>query len=248
MANKNSSKSPKKEKSSSSTVTKGRIVERIVALMHDQPGVTVQRNQFLPPVSGTGRKREIDVLITAFVVGYQVRLAVECKNEAKAIGSPMIDAFVGKLQHVGIPSQYGVYVSASGYTADAVERAKTAGIKTLTLHGLNADLLGSVSDAFQSTIYLHLQVLNEIVTSLTPPSEPKNLNIFGFYNEKGKLAALLPDLVWQAWIAGQLPLTLGEHEVDLPFPTKLHPEVNGSVVEISALTTKIRVTGLACCR
>jgi hypothetical protein len=53
MVRKAASKSSKKEKASSSTVTKGRIVERIVALMHDQPGVMVQRNQFLPPV---GRK------------------------------------------------------------------------------------------------------------------------------------------------------------------------------------------------
>lgn len=246
MAKKTSSKSPKKEKASSSTVTKGRIVERIVALMHDQPGVTIQRNQFLPPVSGKGRKREIDVLITAHVAGYQVRLAIECKNEAGAIGSPMIDAFVGKLQHAGIPSQHGIYVSASGYTADAVERAKTAGIKTLTLRGLNEDLLGSISDAFQSTIYLFLEVLETTATSLTPPPEDLNqLRTFGFYNEKGKLAAILPDLVWRAWVAGQLPSVLGEHEVDLPLPSKLHSEVNGSVVEISALRTKFRITGLA---
>src|SRR5579885_1210077 len=183
MAKKTSSKPPKKERASSSTVTKGRIVERIVALMHDQPGVTVQRNQFLPPVGRKGKKREIDVLITAVVVGYPVRMAIECKNEGRAIDSPGIEAFAAKLQDVGIAPQHGIFVSASGYTADAVERAKTVGMRTLTLRGLrDEDLLGSIFDAFQSVIYLLLQVLNVTVTNTVPPTEgPGQIGSFGFY-------------------------------------------------------------------
>jgi hypothetical protein len=95
--------SKKKTGGTASTVSKSKIVERIAALMHDQPGITVQRNRRLPPVGGKGIKREIDVLLTASVAGYAVQMAIECKNEATAIGSPMIDAFVGKLQYVGIP-------------------------------------------------------------------------------------------------------------------------------------------------
>jgi hypothetical protein len=33
-------------KGANSTTAQGRIVERIVALMHEQPGVTVERNKF----------------------------------------------------------------------------------------------------------------------------------------------------------------------------------------------------------
>src|SRR6266851_1390254 len=247
MAKKTSSKSSQKGGASSSTVTKGRIVERIAALMHDQPGVTVQRNQYLPPVGRKGKKREIDVLITAVVAGYSVRMAMECKNEARAIDSPSIEAFAAKLQDVGIPPQHGIFVSASGYTADAVERAKTVGMRTLTLRGLrDEDLLGSISEAFQSTIYLLPQVLNVTVTNTVPPTEgPARIGSFGFYNENGKLAAVLPDLVWRAWHAGQLPAVLGEHEVALPLPSNLHQEVNGRAAETFALATKIRIIGLA---
>jgi hypothetical protein len=243
---KQSSKSRKDGKNSNSTVSKGKIVERIAALMHDQPGVTVERNRRLPPASGLGGKREIDVLITATVAGYPVQMAVECKNEAEAIGSPMIDAFVGKLQHVGIPPQQGIYVSASGYTTGAIGRAKAAGMRALTLRGLkDEDLRGSISDAFQSTIYLLLQVLNVAVTNTSPPTEgPGQIGSFGFYNEDGKLAAVLPDLIWQVWRTGQLPHVLGEHEVDLSLPSNLHQEVNGRAVETFALKTKIRVIGL----
>jgi hypothetical protein len=239
--------SKKKTGGTASTVSKGKIVERIAALMHDQPGVIVERNRRLPPVSGKGIKREIDVLLTATVAGYAVQMAIECKNEATAIGSPMIDAFVGKLQYVGIPPQQGIYVSASGYTTGAIERAKAAGVRTLTLRGLkDEDLLGSIADAFQSTIYLLLQVLNVTVTNTAPPTEaPDQIGLFGFYNEDGKLAALLPDFVWRAWHTGQLPSVLGEHEVDFPLPANLHQKVNGRVVETFALKAKIRITGLA---
>jgi hypothetical protein len=239
--------SKKKTGGTASTVSKGKIVERIAALMHDQPGVTVERNRRLPPVSGKGIKREIDVLLTATVAGYVVQMAIECKNEVTAIGSPMIDAFVGKLQYVGIPPQQGIYVSASGYTTGAIERAKAAGVRTLTLRGLkDEDLLGSISDAFQSTIYLLLQVLNVTVTNTAPPSEAfDQIGSFGFYNEDGKLVALLPDFVWRAWQAGQLPNVLGEHEVDFPLPSNLHQQVNGRVIESFALKARIRVIGLA---
>lgn len=119
-------------------------------------------------------------------------------------------------------------------------------MRTLTLRGLrDEDLLGSISDAFQSAIYLLPQVLNVTVTNTIPPIEGADqIGSFGFYNENGKLAAVLPDLVWRAWHAGQLPGVLGEHEVDLPLPPNLHQEVGGKTAETLALTTKIRIIGL----
>lgn len=221
------------------------MVERIVALMHDQPGVTVERNRFLLPVSGEGRKREIDVLLICTVSGYPVQKAIECKNEKPPIDSPKIDAFVGKLQHVGIPPQYGIYISASGYTNDAIKRAKTAGMRTVTIRGLKDEsFLGSIVEAFQSAIYLLLQVTSVTVTSAAPPTNDSDqIGLFGFYHENGKLAVLLPDLVWQMWHAGQLPNSLGEHEVDLPLPSNLHQKVNGRVVETLALKATIRLRG-----
>src|SRR5215207_9464070 len=136
------------------SMSKGRLVEEIVEKMHANPNVRVQRRVFLEPVGG-GRKREIDVLLTSSVAGYPVRVAIECKNEANKIGSPKIDAFVGKLQHVGIPTQMGIYVATSDYTGSAIERAREAGIKTLVLTGLTKDRLSAaVERAFQSMVYL----------------------------------------------------------------------------------------------
>jgi hypothetical protein len=107
-----SKRSSKKKSQGKNTLppaaAKGKLVEEIVEKMHDSPNVRVERRVFLDPVGGGSRKREIDVLLTSSVAGYPVRVAIECKNEAKKVGAPMIDAFVGKLQHVGIPPQFGI--------------------------------------------------------------------------------------------------------------------------------------------
>ncbi len=230
-------------KGENSTTAQGRIVERIVALMHEQPGVTVERNKYLPPVHGKGRKREIDILITGDLVGYPIQIAIECKDEAQAIGSPKIDAFVGKLQYLGISSRQSIYVSAQGYTTGAIERAKEAGIRLLTLRNLtDADLSHSITGAFQSTIYLLLQVMQMEVSNEVPP--PYTGEAMSFFDAEGNLSALFPDFIWQKWMTNEIPLTLGEHELDLPLPSELRQMVKGNTVETFGLKTKVRVIGV----
>ncbi|HSB10250.1 MAG TPA: restriction endonuclease, partial [Blastocatellia bacterium] len=117
----------------SSNIKKGKIVERITAAFHDNPDVTIRLNAFLPVVGGGRRRREIDVLVVGQLAGYTMRIAFECKNERSAVGVQKLDEFIGKLKDVGIPPQNGVYVSASGYTAGAIERAQKEGVRALKL-------------------------------------------------------------------------------------------------------------------
>jgi restriction endonuclease len=123
-----------------STVSKGRMIEAIVASMHESDGVKVERNVKLPPIGSQGPKREIDVLLSSVVCGYPVRWAIECKNEKKRIGSPYIDAFVGKLQDVGIPPSFGIFVTTSDYSQGAIEQAKKVGIRLLIIKDALRDL------------------------------------------------------------------------------------------------------------
>ncbi len=226
-----------------STTAQGRIVERIVALMHEQPGVTVERNKFLPPVSGKGRKREIDILITGDLAGYPIQVAIECKDEAEAIGSPKIDAFIGKLHYLGLSSRQSIYVAAHGYTTGAIERAEEAGIRLLTLRNLtDADLAQSITGAFQSTIYLLLQVMQMEVSNEVPP--PYSGEALSFFDAGGNLVAMIPDFIWQKWMTNEIPLTLGEHELNLTVSSDLRQMVNGNTVETFGLKTKVRVVGV----
>ena len=170
-------------------------------------------------------------------------MAIECKNENKPIDSPKIDAFVGKLQYVGIPPQHGIFIAATGYTTGAIERASAAGMRVLTMRGLTDEkLFGSIVGAFQSVIYLLLQVLNLTVTNEVPNS---SIEAFRFYDQEGKLVAVLPDFIWQMWLSGNVPATLGDHEIDVPLPSNLHQMVKGQSVATFGLKAKVRVSGLA---
>lgn len=46
---------------------KGRLVEEIAAKLHREHGVTVETRAMLSTFGGQGRKREIDILATAYV-------------------------------------------------------------------------------------------------------------------------------------------------------------------------------------
>src|SRR4051812_45540348 len=59
-------------------ITKARLVEEIAALLHEQEGVTVERNVRLASLSDPTNIREIDVLVTGNVAGYPVRIPIEC--------------------------------------------------------------------------------------------------------------------------------------------------------------------------
>jgi Restriction endonuclease len=126
-----------------STVSKGRMIEAIVASMHEGEGVKVERNVKLPPIGSQAPKREIDVLLSAEICGYPVRWAFECKNEKKRIGVLYIDAFVGKLQDVGIPPQFGIFVTTSDYSKGAIEQAKN-----MVAHVVKAEKLAKLRATF----------------------------------------------------------------------------------------------------
>ena len=124
---KKASSAPKRDRRKpAETARKGKLVEAVVAMLHDMPGVKVERNVLLPPVHGDQtRKREIDVLLTATVAGYPVRIAFSCKNESKKIEPGKIDEFIGELDDVGIPPQHGIFVCVNGYTRGASTMVRT---------------------------------------------------------------------------------------------------------------------------
>ncbi|MGH9390665.1 MAG: restriction endonuclease, partial [Vicinamibacteria bacterium] len=194
---------------------KGSIAEEIAAWLHDWPGVKVERNVQLAAQNDPTRKREIDVLLTTTVVGYEVRFAVECKNEASPIGSPKIDGFVGKLQDVGIPPQQGIFISASGYTKGAARRAEKAGIRALLLRGLSTNgLKASISTAAHESLVFFLVVVDS-VSFVTKSAEPE---IPIFVDASGRLCGTVPHLIASHWRNGKISTKPGAYDLSLDVP------------------------------
>ena len=66
--------------------------------------------------------------------------------------------------------------------------------------------------------------------------------LYYLYDERGILCGFLPDLLWRAWIAGHVPLTIGEHELDLEIPDTWHQVVDGKKEPIITASATVRVS------
>lgn len=220
---------PKRNRSAASkagsTTSKGRMLEKIVAEMHQQEGAITQTNVHLPPIRNAGgQKREIDVLVTARVVNQEVRIAFECKNERKLTGAQDVDIFARKLEYVGIPVRSGIFVSAAGYTRGAIENAADCGIKLLTYDDLNAKLPETVISAIQSVLYVMCEVMSlHVVSELLPDQSgsAQVVEIAMIYAEvDGQIQqVLVADMLWHQWLVERsLPDTLGIHKIELELP------------------------------
>jgi Restriction endonuclease len=226
-----------------STVSKGRMIEAIVASMHEGVGVKVERNVKLPPIGSQAPKREIDVLLSADVCGYPVRWAFECKNEKKRMGVSYIDSFVGKLQDVGIPPQFGIFVTTSDYSKGAIEQAKKVGIRLLIIRDIVRDLEPILQHAVQTTVFL-LPVVNGFMIQNFASSEMSVAEANVLFNKEGEAVSAVPDAIWLAWINGDIPASIGEHEVELEIPVESYQRVGGQLIPVTKFVVKVSIVGL----
>ena len=120
---------------------KGKALEHLITAIQetliDRKDVSVESNVKIKDTQGI--QREIDVLVTSKAQGITINIAFECKEYAKkAIGIQVIDAFVGKCKY--LPQIHKkVIVSTSGFTANAIERAKQENIMLCPLENIPFD-------------------------------------------------------------------------------------------------------------
>ena len=230
---------------SSDNARKGALVEVIVGMLHDLPGVKVERNVRLPPVHGdSSRSREIDVLLTSYVAGYPVRIAFSCKNERAKVKPGAIGEFIDELDDVGIPLQHGIFVCVNGYTSGALDRAKEKGIRALLLKGLTKSRLTSeISEAFQFNVNLLAEVLTATVTNNVSAAEYDG-QFFLFFDNANKPCGTLLDLILAWWQQQDASITLGRHDISLEVPSGWYQFVDSKPEPVIGVSAVVQVTGL----
>lgn len=207
-----------------SSKKKGDLLEQLVARLHETDVRTRTKVQ-VPVLGGGGETREIDVLIEGTVSGYPVRMAVECKNWRKSVGVEVVDAFVGKLQQIGIPPSLGIIVSPSGFTGGALRRAERDQVRLHEFEGLTPDLMGMVvHEALQSVVYVTLTWHS----MSTFPFLPRDSDPGGSVVECSRAPGERPEhwalrASWDHWRSGRIPLELGEHEIAVREPVESGP-------------------------
>jgi len=113
---------------------KGRSLEKLVAYLERyfavDDMVTVESPKRLRDKS-TGRLREHDVVLTITSGHHTVLVAVECRDRSRPVGVNQLEGFAKKCQETGIGQ--GVIVSPVGFTKTAPVKAKSLGIRCLSL-------------------------------------------------------------------------------------------------------------------
>ncbi|MBA3693371.1 MAG: restriction endonuclease [Acidobacteria bacterium] len=221
---------------------KGILLEEVVAMLHDYEGVKVERNVKLPPKSGDkSRKIEIDVLLTSYVAGYSIQIAIQCKNYGKRITREQIGAFKDSLDDAGIPYQHGIIVSVHGYQSGATKRAKELGIKTLELKGLTKDRLAiEIEKAYQFFVYFLATVIE---ISIQNDLQSINSPYIDFNDENRKYCGDINDLIVSRWRQGEIPLVIGEYEIQLKIPEGWYHFRQDRIVKIFSISARVKVTG-----
>lgn len=118
----------------------GRNLEKLVRIVEEvyktNPETKIYSNYKIPNESGN--KREIDILIESKVNGFDVKIAIECKEFKSKVSVEKIEAFNSKCQR--IPSiNNKIFVSQVGFQKDAIAAAETFGIKLYTFDQIQSN-------------------------------------------------------------------------------------------------------------
>lgn len=208
---------------------KGDLLEDVAALLLESKDAKIDKRIKIPVADPrSNRTREIDVLLTSYINidEYPIRIAIECKNEKDKVGVEKIDAFFGKLHDVGIPTQHGIYVSPTGYTKGALERAKADGIRTLIIEGLTANRLSiEIHKARQSMVYIALtwedmfRFRDETDLSYNNYKKlPREIVVEFNLARYGHGMSGILNAIWEKWITGEILSTLGKHYIAIILP------------------------------
>jgi Restriction endonuclease len=218
---------------------KGKILEQVVAMLHDVEGVKVETNVKLTPKSGDkSRTCEFDVLVTSQVAGYPIRVAIQCKNYSGKVTRAKVGEFKDALDDVGIPYQHGIIVCVHGFQSGAIKRAQELGIRTLELEGLSSSRLSAeLHNAVQYFIYLLLVVEKVELTNALQST----YDSMAFWDDTKKFCGFLSDLIVSKWRSGQIPSILGKHTLELKLPRGWHHLEEGKLTLPSRIAATVSV-------
>ena len=113
--------------------------QKLVFLLkqHAAPaGATVTESKFLIDKS-TGKEQEVDVCIEFTVANVSLLISIECTDKSRPATKEWVGEMKGK--HDDLPSNKLVLASRSGFTEQALAKAKFHGIDTIALDVLDED-------------------------------------------------------------------------------------------------------------
>lgn len=181
----------------------GKKIEKIVRLIHealkDIPNTKIYPNYKIKNIGG--QKREIDVLIESDINGFNLKIAIECKDYKKPVPVKEIEAFNSKCVRIkGISKK--VFVSSSGYQSDAI---KAANDFEILLYHIDELSIKNIFDWFSIKelitkvnliIPLNISIIGDAKTAKSIDSKEKII----IYKNGNEEAIDMIDFVWNIMV------------------------------------------------
>jgi len=173
---------------------KGKSLENIIALIQetlkDSPNTNVFKNYKIENTAG--RDREIDVLIKSNINGFNMKIAIECKDYKARVSVEKIEAFDSKCRRIkGINKK--VFISSNGFQLDAINAAKEFDIELQIASNLDSNFVANwfpitsisfkVSDGGNSVLLMDLDDVDSLNSEFKKQIEKSEL-VITFNNEK----------------------------------------------------------------
>jgi hypothetical protein len=120
--------------------------QRMVFHLQQQltPEATVEESALLPE-RASRKLREVDVVIRSRVGKHEIVVALECVERKRKVTVPWVEQMT--MKHQALPTHKLVLVSASGFTAPALEKAQALGIEAHSFEtALDADWPAIIRD------------------------------------------------------------------------------------------------------
>jgi|SRR3981081_3130408 hypothetical protein len=158
--------------------------QKLVFLLkqHAAPaGATVTESKFLIDKS-TGKEQEVDVCREFTVANVSLLISIECTDKSRPATKEWVGEMKGK--HDDLPSNKLVLASRSGFTEQALAKAKFHGIDTIALDVLDED---SAERVIKRALSYKIWSLTPTKVSVRVPAEEAPiLDDHRIFNQAGK--------------------------------------------------------------
>jgi len=192
----------------------------------------------------TGTQREVDVCIRDTVAGHEIVISLECADHKRPKDVTWVETM--KTKHDNLPTHSLVLVSNSGFTTEALKKAKLYGIATVVPGEVTdsdaATIVARLKARTFSTNQLHAKVVKVSVNS--DAGEPQVVERTRMvYTGDGQPVGTMYDIVDACIRFAELPpIADAEKDLTVPFALDLKPfqmSIDGAAPEEVFLQSRL---------
>jgi len=184
--------------------------------------------------------RQIDILVQDVIGQFEVSIVIDCKDYKGPVDIKEIESFIGMLDDLGATK--GAIIAASGFTKAAIERAKDAGIDTMTMLATGdhpwAKLL-SIPTLLRE-VRLKQYAFRFEMTGMSGGLPLQDFRFLPLYRKNGEFVDYAINFLFDRWTKQKIDIRPGKHEKQILSDEHTYAKAsNGSFFRLTLSTDYI---------